>query len=478
MDRVVILGAGLTGLSAAYALSNKGQSLTTVEREVTLGGLCRTFEFEGHHFDIGPHVIIPRSEEVTSLLTELCKDRMEKVGGRTEGIFYNNEFFENRLSMVLNLDLVSKVRAFSDLIFMRAFSRDPEVSCEDALVNHFGYYIYSKLLEGHSTKFWGIDASQIDAGWATIFGKPKPLLDQVKSVLHRKFTKTSSDKEPIKASSNAQGLMYLRGGIQTLCNALQKRISCSPHCSLLSNCEVVAVNHKSTTITSIEVNDKGTHTRRTLSGEEFISTIPIVELIRKLTPPPPSDILKLANSLYYRNLLVVNLIVDLVKPFPYAWAEIYSPDVTAGRITNFAEFSSNMAAGKSRAPLTLEYYCFEGDELWSMREDEILALAHADLKTMGLIDRGQACDGSVKKLREAYPMYVTGYQEVTAQLRDYTSQFDNLESIGRNGVFRYNNMGHSIESGLRAAEKVLGKEYDLWQLRVVDGTREDSAGTI
>jgi protoporphyrinogen oxidase len=471
-DRVIILGAGLCGLSAAYALSNKGQPLTIVEEEVTIGGLCRTFGFKGYHFAIGPHVIIPRSKEITSLLTELCGDEIEEVG-RAEEIFYNGKFYDSRLDILNNFDWPSKARAFYELVFMRAFPRRPVMSCEDALVNQFGSYIYSKLLQVHATKFWGIDPSEIDAGWATIFGKPKPLLHQVKIALARRFAKS-----PSTGPSTGEALAYLRNGVQSLSNALERRISCSPQSSLRLNCAVDAVNRNNHKITSIEVSDKGTNTRRTLSGQQFISTIPVVELIRKLNPPPPREILELTNLLYYRSLLTVNLIVDLVRPFPCAWAEIYAPSVAAGRITNFAELTSNTPAHKNRAPLCLEYYCFEDDELWGMREDEILALANADLRTMGLVDPKQAFDGFVERVPYAHPMYVPGYQEITAQLRDYLSRFDNIESIGRNGVYRYNNMGHSVESGLRAAEKVLGQEYDLWQIKLVDGTREDSAGSV
>jgi protoporphyrinogen oxidase len=474
MDRVMVLGAGLAGLSAAYALSEKGQPLTIVEREATPGGLCKTLDFKGYHFDLGPHVLIPRSEEVTSLLMELCGDEMEKVSG-IEAVFYGDKFFDSRYNMVLDLSLATKIRAVYDLIFMKAFPRYPVISCEDAMVNQFGSCIYSKLLKVRATKFWGIDPSQIDASWALIFGKPASLLDQVKKLLASRFAKASSNAN---ATPDTQGLMYLRNGIQTLSGALQGRISCSSQSSLMLNCDVVAVNHKNHTITSIDVNYRETNTRRAFSGEQFISTIPVNELIRKLTPPPPREVLELANRLYYRNLLVVNLIPDLSRPLPYAWAEIYSPDVTAVRITNFAELSKTMAAGGSQVPVCLEYYCFEDDELWNMREDEILKLANADLRTLGLIDRAQAFDGFVKRFSYAYPMYVAGYQEVTAQLRDYLSKFDNLESIGRNGIFRYNNMGHSIESGLRAAENIMGKEYDLWKLRIVDGTRENAAGEI
>src|SRR4051812_1432394 len=104
MDRVMVLGAGLAGLSAAYALSEKGQPLTIVEREAALGGLCKTFDFKGYHFDLGPHVLIPRSEEVTSLLMELCGDEMEKVSG-IEAVFYGDKFFDSRYDMVRDLSL-------------------------------------------------------------------------------------------------------------------------------------------------------------------------------------------------------------------------------------------------------------------------------------------------------------------------------------------------------------------------------------
>jgi protoporphyrinogen oxidase len=472
MDRVVILGAGLAGLSAAYILSKEKRPVIVVEKEAGPGGLCRTFEFKGYQFDIGPHIFFHRNDEIASMLYDLAPGMINPISPR-RAFFYNGKFFSSVLDIVLTeFSTRECVRALLDLLAMRIFNRGPVLSCQDWLVKHYGSSIYSRLMKIHEVKFWGLAPSMIDQSWGTVNRAPKTVIGHIKAEVVKWLPNRFSPPRRHMLS------YYPTRGARMIYEELEHRIASNAHSRFLFNSEVVSVNHRDGRISSIEILNGHTGTVRSVVGETFISTIPVVELLRKLVPQPPSEIHQLEGILSYRHLVVANVLVDLARPFPCQWAEIYSPEVKAGRITNFAELSRGMGCAGDQAPMCLEYYCFEDEDVWGMSDDGILALADSDLRVMGLVHPGAACEGFVRRLRCAYPMYLVGFHSVAAQLMTYLGGFKNLQSISRGGIYRYNNMGHSIESGLRAAENLLGKNHALGDLNVVDAIKEHSGGSI
>lgn len=457
----VILGAGPAGLSAAYSLARADQSVVVIEKEAMPGGLCRTFDFHGNFFDLGPHVFIHRSEEIGALLHELGGEQLREIT-HIEGIYFEGKLYDSLLDAVVDLNMVSKMRAMAGLLMRRARPIQRVISCEDGLINSYGPTIYSRLVKVHQRKFWGVDPAEIDVSWARVYEKPTSITGYLKRQLGRRHTGSIS-YEPAKT-------YYPTLGSQVIYRAMEQRIQTSSQAAIVVDAEVVAIHRQGTTVQCVEVRKRGLPDVEVIGGNSFISTIPVTELVRKLRPAPPSEISDIAATLRYRSLVVVNLLVPLVREFPYGWVEVHSAGIKAGRVTNFAQLSPEMARSDGLVPICLEYYCFEDDEVWLLNDAELMTLACEELATMGFSERGPEYDGFVQRVRHAYPMYLLGYGELRAQLKEYLEQLENLQSIGRGGIYRYNNMGHSIESGLRAAENVLlGRRHDLWDRKVVDG---------
>lgn len=458
---IVILGAGPAGLSAAYSLAQAGRSVVLIEREATPGGLCRTFDFHGNFFDLGPHVFIHRNEEIGALLHELGDKQLREIT-HIEGIYFEGKFYDSWFDAVVGLNMLGKMRAMFGLLMRRARPIRRVISCEDGLINSYGSTIYSRLVKVHQCKFWGVDPAEIDVSWARVYEKPTSITSYLKRQLVRSHNKSVS-YEPAKT-------YYPTLGSQVIYRAMEQRIQRSSHAAIVVDADVVALHREGATVKSVEVRKRGLPDIEIITGEKFISTIPVTELVCKFVPAPPPEIADIAATLRYRSLVVVNLLVPLIREFPYGWVEVHSAGIKAGRVTNFARLSPEMARGGGLVPICLEYYCFEGDEVWLRNDDELMRLACDELVAMGLSEPGQQYNGFVHRERCAYPMYLLGYVELRAQLKAYLDQLENLQSIGRGGIYRYNNMGHSIESGLRAAENVLlGQRHDLWDRKVVDG---------
>ena len=203
----------------------------------------------------------------------------------------------------------------------------------------------------------------------------------------------------------------------------------------------------------------------TISGTDFISSMPVSELILKLSPPVPGPIAEAARRLTYRDFLTVCLIVRKRDLFPDNWIYVHSSTVNVGRIQNFANWSPDMVPDHSKSSLGLEYFCAEGDTLWNTPDDELIAMAARELEAIGLATRADVEDGCVFRVPKAYPVYDATYADCMVRVRGFVDGLENLQTVGRNGLHRYNNQDHAMLTGILAVRNlVLGERNDLWSV--------------
>ena len=170
-----------------------------------------------------------------------------------------------------------------------------------------------------------------------------------------------------------------------------------------------------------------------------------------------------AQGLRYRDFLTVALVIDGEDLFPDNWIYIHEPGVRVGRIQNYRSWSPWMVPDQSKACVGLEYFCFQGDDLWDMRDEELVELAKDELAKLGLVRREQVERGFVTRVPLAYPMYDADYSERVDAIRAWLETLDNLQQVGRNGLHRYNNSDHSMLTAIRAVENIVdGAAHDLW----------------
>jgi protoporphyrinogen oxidase len=213
--------------------------------------------------------------------------------------------------------------------------------------------------------------------------------------------------------------------------------------------------------------------RETVGGDFFLSSAPLTDLVALLDPPPPEEVLAAARGLRYRHHVGVKLVLEGTAPFPDNWIYVHSPDLKMARMSDYANFSPEMSARPGLHPVTIEYFCFPGDAVWERSDDELVALATAELGRMG-VPHGHVVSGFVVRSEKAYPVIEIGYEEKIAVIKAYLDRFENLLPIGRSGMFKYNNQDHAIATGLCAARTVLGVgKFDPWAVNV-DGTYHES----
>src|SRR5581483_10972102 len=250
--------------------------------------------------------------------------------------------------------------------------------------------------------------------------------------------------------------------------------------------EVIRVEHGGGLVRSVRIRDLATGAEEDVRGEEFISTLPIRELIRKLDPAPPASVLAAAGALRYRDFLTIALMIDRAEMFPDNWIYIHDPGVKVGRMQNFKNWSKWMVPDQSKTCIGLEYFCFEGDGLWSSTDEELVALGKAEMAQLGMCRPEEVFDGAVVRQPKAYPVYDDVYQEHLKVIRDWSeSALPNLHYCGRNGMHKYNNQDHSMLTALLVARRIAtGSTLDPWNVNadaeyheeVRD--REDTSGRL
>ncbi|MDR3639195.1 MAG: NAD(P)/FAD-dependent oxidoreductase [Isosphaeraceae bacterium] len=458
----VIAGGGPAGLTAAYELTKHGHGCVVLESDPTMvGGISRTDQYKGYRFDIGGHRFFSKSEEVNRIWQEILGDQFI-TRSRMSRIYYNRKFFHYPLKPANALLGLGPIRAsliVASYFKARAFPIKPEKSFEDWVVNRFGRMLFEIFFKTYTEKVWGMPTNEISADWAAQRIKGLSLVGAVWNALFGQLGKKKG--EVIKTLIDS--FQYPRLGPGQMWEAARELVR-QRGGAVHHDKRVVKVEHDGSAVTSFVARDSNGRLTR-YHGENFLSTLPIRELIRAMSPQPPRAVVEAAESLKYRDFLTVVLIVDRPETFPDTWIYIHEPDVRLGRVQNFKNWSPELVPDQSKSSLGLEYFCFEGDDLWTMSDADLVALGRKEIDAIGLVKASEIIDGCVVRMPKAYPVYDDVYQDHLAVIRDWLKKLPNLELAGRNGMHKYNNQDHSMMTAVLAARNILGLgKFDTWRV--------------
>jgi protoporphyrinogen oxidase len=470
---VVIMGAGPAGLTAAYELMKHDVPVTVVESDARqVGGLAKTVEHNGYRFDIGGHRFFSKNQEVEDLWTEILGDEM-LTRGRLSRIYYRGRFFAYPIKAVnalWNLGPVEATRCLASYLWARIHPvRDPK-TLEDWVRNQFGWRLFSIFFKTYTEKVWGISTRELSADWAAQRIKSLDLWVVIRTALqpHRK----AKGRGEI-VTTLIDRFRYPRHGPGQMWERVAEIAEEHGHPVLLGR-SVSAISHDRGEVTSVTTTDATGHSQ-TFGGSHFISSIPIRELVARLDPPAPATVRQAAESLGYRDFISIALMIDRADVFPDNWIYIHDPGVRVGRIQNFKNWSPDMVPDQSKTCLGLEYFCFEGDGLWTTRDPDLIELAKEEMERLGICAATEVFDGVVVRQRKAYPVYDDDYQAHVNVVREYLARaLPNLYLAGRNGMHKYNNQDHSMMTALLVARRITtGSTLDPWKVNADAVYHED-----
>jgi len=453
--RVVVIGGGPAGLTAAYQLAKSDRPPMVLEKSHAVGGIAKTESYKGYHFDMGGHRFFTKAKAVDSMWKEvLAGEFLQRA--RLSRIYYKNKFFHYPLkpfNALRGLGIIESILILTSYIRWQIYPYPQEETFEQWVTNRFGRRLFLTFFKTYTEKVWGISCAELKGEWAAQRIKDLSLKTIVQSMVRKPGNRIKTLIEQFDYPRLGPGMMWC---------AVSDRIKEWGGEVRLEH-DVEQFHRTGNHIDRITVSYQGV--RETIEGDNYISSMPLTEFVNKLDPPAPTEVLAAAKELKYRDFLTVCLIVRKKDLFKDNWIYIHDPTVQVGRIQNSKNWSPDMVPDASMTGLGLEYFCNEGDDLWCQKDEKLIEIGKKEMSQLGLVDPNDIVDGCVFRVAKSYPVYDSDYRDHLAILREFVTELENFQTIGRNGLHRYNNQDHAMLTGMYAVQNLVnGNQLDLWSV--------------
>ena len=469
---VFIIGAGPAGLTSAYLLAKAGKRVRVIERDPEyVGGISRTVRYKGFHFDIGGHRFFSKSREVVELWNELLPDDFIDRP-RLSRIYYGRKYYAYPLKAfeaLKNLGIFTSALCMMSYAWAKATPIQPARTFHQWVRNQFGEKLFSIFFKTYTEKVWGMSCDEISADWAAQRIKGLSLGAAVIDALTRSFGLKKRPSATLGEQGGVKTLLesfrYPRLGPGMMWETARDKVLAMGGEVVMDRTLVSASFDKAAGLWSVVVRN-GAGVDETYRARDLISSAPITELVSAISPAPAAY--KAGMSLRYRDFITVALIAptSAAKDFPDNWIYIHDPSVKVGRIQNFLSWSPEMAPA-GYACMGLEYFCFEGDGLWTSPDAELIELAKQEIGKIGLIAPEAVVDAAVVRQAKAYPVYDDAYQMNVDTVRDeLETLYPTLHLVGRNGMHKSNNQDHAMMTAMLTVENILAGErrFNVWSV--------------
>jgi protoporphyrinogen oxidase/predicted dehydrogenase len=447
-----ILGGGPAGLTAAYVLGRRGRPGAVFEADGTVGGIAKTVEFNGYRFDLGGHRFFTKLQPVQKLWEEILAGEL-LTRPRLSRIYYNGKYFSYPIQakdVVGRLGMVESTRCALSYLWASRHRNSEAETFEDWVTTRFGRRLYEAFFRSYTEKVWGIPGSEIRSLWAAQRIKNFSLGKAILSMLGLRREHVTTLIEEFRYPRLGPGQMWEAFATRARQTGIDVHM----------NQRCVSIEHSDGVVDAIVTRQNGDVFEHQV--DSIISTLALNDLVFSLDPPPPPEVQAAAHKLRYRDLVLVALMTTEAEPFPDNWIYLHDPETRAGRVQNYGAWSSDMVRPGTTC-LGVEYFCFRGDEIWEMSDEEAVELAKNELARIDLLDPAKVVDGVKVLVPKAYPMYDSHYEDAVETIQAYLAEFENLQTCGRNGLHRYNNQDHSMWTAILATLNVLdGAEHDVW----------------
>lgn len=465
---VIVVGAGPAGLTAALLLAEKGFRPIVLEADPRyVGGISRTVEYKGYHFDIGGHRFFSKAREVEEFWSRVLPDDM-LLRPRKSRIFYGGGFFSYPLKPVealMRLGPVESARCMLSFAHARARPIPRPQNFEDWVTNQFGRRLYEIFFKHYTEKVWGMSCREISADWAAQRIKSLSLgtavLEAVKSSVP--LPKRSGQRAQVHTTLIDE-FRYPRKGPGQLWEECARKVTALGG-EIRMGARVTTMSRSPGGHWRVRYEQLGE--TQEVAAPHVITSAAIRDVVASLEPAPASSLQHAARSLRYRDFLTVALMVRDRDAFDDNWIYIQEPGVKVGRIQNFKAWSPEMVPDSGTACYGLEYFCFEGDGLWTSRDEALIDLAGEEIEKLGLARRQDVVDGCVVRQPKAYPVYDDAYAKHVETVRHIVERdHPGLFLVGRNGMHRYNNQDHSMMTAMLTVENIVTgtKRFDPWRV--------------
>ncbi len=460
--KILIIGAGPAGLTAAWEAEKNGIKTTILESDKVVGGISRTVNIDGWRFDIGGHRFFTKVNEVNDLWNEILDEEDFLLRPRLSRIYYNKKFFNyplKPLNALKNLGILEAFLCIFSYLKVKISPPKSQNSFEGWVAARFGWRLYNIFFKTYTEKVWGIKASEIGSDWASQRIKNLSLM----KAIFNSF-KLNSSKEIV--TTLIDEFKYPKYGPGMMWEQASEKLISKGH-KIYFNSKVVEIKKMNNSYVVI------TDDNREFTVTHIISSLPLAHLPKIISDAKNSEIIEAGKNLKFRDFLTVAIVVDLQDSFPDNWIYIHDPDVKVGRIQNYGNWSPYLVKD-NKTCLGMEYFVNKGDELWEMDNNDLIDFAKKELISLGILEKKSLLQGYVFRMPKAYPVYDLEYSENVDTISNWIlNNYPDVYPVGRNGMHRYNNQDHSMVTAYLSIRNILGEKNDIWNVNVEDEYHEE-----
>ncbi|MBW2991818.1 FAD-dependent oxidoreductase [Candidatus Woesearchaeota archaeon] len=457
MKEVVIIGAGISGLATGWKLAEEGAKVTVLEQNDYIGGMCASFKHDGFILDYGPHKIY---SQLPGMMGKIRNDVIgadqtltikKKNSIRLLGRYFS--FPINPVQMLKSLSLSTVIAGtkagagYINAVAKGTISRRKPRTYEEYFLKGFGRTGYDLVFRDYAWKVWG-DPSKLSE---EIARKRTP----IPSVFQ--LVKNTFSGKKNKPDVSAEFFYYPKKNIGVVCNNLRRRIE-EKNGKILFNAKPTKINLEGGRAVSVDIGNK------TIKADFIVSTT----YIRGL-----ADLLGLGNkqaeditNLKYRSLIVIYIFLNKKKALEDNWIFFPERKFIFNRVSEQKSFS-RYSCPKNKTVIMAEITCNYGGQLWNMNDEDLFKAVIRDLEDADITTEEEVEQYISKRMKDVYPIYNLQYKKSLNRIQNSLDAIPNLVSIGRHGLFNYNNIDHCIDMAEKTADYIIHYRKDIsWkQLR-------------
>lgn len=529
----IIIGAGPAGLTAAYELLDKTDIVPIVfEMTNEIGGISKTVQYKGNRIDIGGHRFFSKSDRVMKWwqnifplqgaparddrslgrivsLADKCQirhlrelsetvvsapdpekvDEVMLVRRRLSRIFFLRKFFNYPIKLTVdtlaNLGLIRIIKIGLSYIWVNLSPIQKEKSLEDFFINRFGKELYLTFFKDYTEKVWGVPCNVIKPEWGAQRIKGLSITKSIIHAVSEIFRKNNGIDQKQVETSLIEQFLYPKLGPGQIWEKSAEMIEASGG-QVIRYARVTGLETNDDKVIAVTVRNEQTGEVTRHEGDYFFSSMPVRELIAAMGNAVPQPVNEIANGLMYRDFITVGLLLKKLQIsndtshktinniVPDNWIYIQEREVKLGRLQIFNNWSPYMVRDPNTVWMGLEYFCTEGDSLWTMADADFASFAINELASIDIIDPSDVIDFTVIRIPKAYPAYFGSYDSF-GSIQAFTDRFTNLFLVGRNGMHRYNNADHSMLTSMVAVENIVNgieSKDNIWSVNAEEEYHE------
>jgi protoporphyrinogen oxidase len=512
----VIIGAGPAGLTAAYELLER-TDIRPIVLEATneLGGIARTVNYKGNRIDIGGHRFFSKSDRVMEWWLRMLPlqrvrgdqkityhqrtttvpagegpdpdttDRVMLLRERRSRIYFRRRFFDYPISLspatLKNLGLAATIRIGFSYLRSALFPIKPERNLEEFFINRFGRELYRTFFRDYTEKVWGVPCRDISAEWGAQRVKGLSITKAIAHFVRKLFARGGDIRQKGTETSLIEQFLYPKYGPGQMWDETARAVR-ERGGEIRMRHVVTRLHTEGNRITGVRAKRLDNGAEIEIPADFVFSSAPVRTLIRSIDAPVPEDVRNVANGLVYRDFITVGVLLKKLavaerdgSPIRDNWIYIQEPDVLVGRLQLFNNWSPYLVADPATAWLGLEYFCNEGDSMWTSTDEEMSRLAVDELLRMKLANREDVLDTVVIRMPKTYPAYFGTYDRFEV-IRRWVDSFENLYLVGRNGMHKYNNQDHSMLTAMVCVDNIVEGRTDkdnVWAVNTEEEYHEE-----